>query len=165
MDAFGAPHPRRIPMIPITGISIFLEEQKAEAAKTHPELTKVQLLAYLNDQWRTLDDASRSHFMRKADYSRRIESRNRHRRSGASQKCKVTPYHVFVREQHEALKLTDPELTLSGRIQVIASAWRAMTSADKAAFINAAKRETRWMRQTGDDGESENDGETDDGSS
>jgi hypothetical protein len=72
----------------ITGLSLFIGERKAEVRQQHPELTRLELRALLNDEWWKLDDGARAGFTRKADYCRRIECRrqNRMSRSKGNQK-------------------------------------------------------------------------------
>jgi hypothetical protein len=149
-----APGPRSR-AIPITGISLFIAGWKAEITQTHPELTTVQVFAFLNDQWNTLDDATKETYERKADYSRRMESRRRHMNAKKKNRSKVPPYSVFTRARHESLKITSPEMTVSERSKVIATEWKMISPADKIPFINAAKCETRKMQRVSVDEESD----------
>jgi hypothetical protein len=133
--------------IPITGISLFIAERKAEALQKHTELRKVQLYALLNDEWNALDNASRRAYERRADYSRRMESRRQHKNAHADMQPKVSSYSVFTRERHGYLKQTHPEMTVGTRAQLIASEWKTMRADDKLPYVNAAKRETRKMQK------------------
>jgi hypothetical protein len=63
---------------------------------------------------------------------------------------------MFVKSRHEALKQTDPDLSVTERSQQIAQQWRAMPERQKMPFVNEAKRETRKMRKQSDDYDQEN---------
>jgi hypothetical protein len=133
--------------IPITGVSLFIAERKVKASQDHTDLTKVQLFALLNDEWNGLDSATKETYERRADYSRRIESRRVHRSTKQSHQSRVSPYSVFMRDRHELLKKSSPEMTVGDRAQLIAVEWKTMAAVDKIPFINAAKRETRKMQR------------------
>jgi hypothetical protein len=164
MEQSGRAAGPRSRAIPITGVSLFIVDRKAEAAQAHPELTKVQLFALLNDQWNTLDDATKETYERKADYSRRMESRRQNKNAKETTKSKISPYSVFTRERHESLKTSNPEMTVGDRAKIIAAEWNSKLPADKISFINAAKRETRKMWKISVEEESEDDSDQEDGS-
>jgi hypothetical protein len=159
MDADGSNRRRgpRSRQIPITGISLFIAEHKTAALHNHPELSKVQLFARLNDDWNTLDDSTKESYQRRADYSRRIETRKQHKASNDCKQSKVSAFAVFTRERHKSLKKTNPEMTVGIRAQVIATEWKTMSPAGKVPFINSAKRETRKMQSRSAEEESNDD--------
>jgi hypothetical protein len=137
--------------IPITGLFLFVSETKAEVEGQNPGLTRLEIFTMLNSRWAQLDAATREKYERKADYSRRTESRRKllaHRKeSRGSPRQHVSAYSVFLRRQHEQLKQTDPDLTVSQRAQTIGELWRTMPKSDKIPFVNEAKRETRKLRK------------------
>jgi hypothetical protein len=147
--------------IPITGVSLFIAERKLKAGQDHADLTKVQLFSLLNDEWNALDNQTKEAYERRADYSRRIESRRAHRSTNRSDQSRVSPYSVFTRDRHESLKKTSPEMTVGDRAQLIAVEWKSMAAADKIPFINAAKRETRRMQRESAEEESGGDSDSD----
>jgi hypothetical protein len=148
------PRKARSREIPITGISLFIAERKDTALQEHPELSRVQLFALLNDEWNTLDSAAKEPYERRADYSRRMESRRQNKKANDRPQLKVSAYSVFTRDRHAALKKSNPEMTVGIRAELIASEWKDMTPAQKVPFINAAKRETRKMQRPSDEVES-----------
>jgi hypothetical protein len=109
----------------------------------------------LNSQWAQLDEAIKDKYERRADYSRRTESRltllaKRKKCSGANE-SKVPAYSIFVRQKHEQFKQSNPEMTVSDRSRAISELWEHLSNSDKIPFINAAKRETRKMRRISDE--------------
>jgi hypothetical protein len=50
----------KIHSIPITGLSIFIAEQKPQLEAEHPELLKLGIFAFLSQQWERLDIATRT---------------------------------------------------------------------------------------------------------
>jgi hypothetical protein len=156
-DESSRRHNARSRQIPITGISLFIAEHKTAALQNHPELSKVQLFARLNEDWNALDDSTKEAFERRADYSRRMESRKQHKNWNNVRQPKVSAYSVFTRERHKSLKTTNPEMTVGLRAQVIATEWKTMSPSDKVPFINAAKRETRKMQSRSVEEESSDD--------
>jgi hypothetical protein len=162
MEHFGRSRKARPRAIPITGVSLFIAEKKADAAQSHPQLTKLQLVALLNHQWEALDDATKISYQRKADYARRTLSRRQHKTRNEQKQSRVSPYSIFVRGQHDTLKRTNPELTVGDRAKLIAAEWNNMPQSDKIPYVNAAKRETRKLRKVSTEEESENEGDRDD---
>jgi hypothetical protein len=59
---------------------------------------------------------------------------------------KISAFAIFTKERHNALKRARPELTVTGRAQVMANQRNAMSKLDKIPFINAAKPEARSVR-------------------
>jgi hypothetical protein len=159
MDAGGSKRHQtaRSRQIPITGISLFIAEHKAAARQSHPELSKAQLFARLNEDWNALDDAAKEAYQRRADYARRVVSRNGDKDSSDDKQPKVSAYSVFTRERHKSLKTTNPEMTVGIRAQAIAAEWKTMSPAGKVPYINAAKRETRKMQAPSAEEESSDD--------
>jgi hypothetical protein len=156
MEDFGRSKRRKPPTIPITGVSLFIAEKKPEVCQQHPEFTKLQSFTLLNEQWQTLDDATRWKYQKKADYSRRTQLRRQHKSNSEKKQSKISGYSMFVGVRHESLKRTNPELTIGERYIIIAKEWKNMASCDKIEYINAAKRETRRIQKESTDDESEN---------
>jgi HSP90 family molecular chaperone len=136
--------------IPITGQSLFVAERTPIVEKQNPDLTRVQLYALMNDEWMKLDDVTRAAYERKADYSRRTESRresslDREKLQDDSE-SKVSAYSMFVKKRHELLKETNPEMTVSDRAKTIAQMWAGLSKPEKLPYVNEAKRETRKLQ-------------------
>jgi hypothetical protein len=136
--------------IPITAQRLFIAERQSDVEKAHPDLTRVQMLSFINDEWAQLDTATRAEYERRADYLRRTESR---RRSLQCQtdieedgESKITPYSMFVQSHHEVLKRTNPEMTVGERATAISKIWTGMSHAERLPYVNEAKRETRRLR-------------------
>lgn len=143
--------------IPVSGLSVFGQEQKAEFEAAHPDLTKLQVFNAMNQHWMELDPHMKLSYERKADYLRRSEVRKATARNTrdplGSEQPPITGYSIFVRERHQSLKIADPSLTLSQRSARITAEWTGMSKAGKQPYINIAKRETRRLRQVPDAGE------------
>jgi hypothetical protein len=159
------PQVRRSKDIPITGISLFIADRKAEEGEEHQELSKLQLFSFLNDQWNALNDSTKETYERRADYARRAQSRRVSKTKGKQRRLKASAYSCFARDRHEALKLSSPEFMLRDRAQLIATEWETMDHNAKLPFINAAKRETRRMQRRDSEDESSDDSDSDDSSS
>jgi hypothetical protein len=153
--------------IPITGLSIFITERKSQLEVQHPELLKLGIFALLCQQWERLDTTTRARYERKADYSRRTQSRRertvkvKKRMAADTSVLKVSPYSVFTKRQHEALKSIHPEMSVTERSQQIADQWTKMTKQQKVAYVNESKRETRKLRKISDDSEDHNEADGD----
>jgi hypothetical protein len=151
MASTRLPHKPKTHSIPITGQSVFVAERLTEVEGKHPDLTRVQIFAFLNNEWAKLDDAIRAAYERKADYSRRTESRRssslQHRSMTHESESKVSAYSMFVKKQHDQLKVTNPEMTVSDRAMEISKLWAGMSKSQKLPFVNEAKRETRKLRR------------------
>jgi hypothetical protein len=136
--------------IPIAAQRLFIDEHQSEVETTHPDLTRVQMLSFINDEWMKLDATARAEYERKADYLRRTESRRRSMLHAPhienDHESKITAYSMFVKSEHEALKGTNPEMTVSERATAIAKAWAGMSQAERLPYVNEAKRETRKLR-------------------
>jgi hypothetical protein len=144
--------------IPITGRSVFISERKTQIESDNPGMTKLELFRILGAQWDQMDDTNRANYEKKADYLRRTVSRTSSaaRKADAREKQpKISAFYVFTQEQHERLKQTQPELTVTDRATMIANLWNAMSKFDKIPFVNAAKRETRTLRRRFPEEESE----------
>jgi hypothetical protein len=144
--------------IPITGRSIFISEAQAQIELDHPEMRKLEIFRLLGNQWDHMGDTERSAYEKRADYSRRAESRKttsaRRREPGGSE-AKISAFSVFSKERHGALKQSSPQLTLAQRSQIIADEWKQLSKSDKTPFINIAKRETRSIRRSLPDDDSD----------
>jgi hypothetical protein len=157
MDRPRGPAKPKTHSIPITGLSLFVVEQRPALEAQHLELAKLEVFRLLNHQWEQLDDATRAGYERKADYSRRSRSRQE---STAKKKTrfdtstsKVSPYSMFLRSQHNLLKQISPELSVTERSREIAAEWANMSERQKMPYVNEAKRETRKLRKIPDDDE------------
>jgi hypothetical protein len=138
--------------IPVTGISLFVQEKRAEFEASNPDLTKLQVFNSMNQQWEEMDHDMKLQYERKADYLRRSEARRtttqKRRDPGESERPPITGYSIFLRERHHSLKIDDPGLTLTLRSIQIGAEWAGMSKSDKRRYINTAKRETRKFRQS-----------------
>jgi hypothetical protein len=141
--------------IPITGRSIFISEAKTQVGSDTADLTKLDIMHMLNEQWDQMDDTMKKKYEKRADYLRRVESRRSSTAEQWTPAPKISAFSVFMRQQHEALKKTNADLTVTDRAVFIADQWKLMSKPDKIPFINAAKRETRTMRRRFPDEESE----------
>jgi hypothetical protein len=106
-----------------------------------------------------MDVNARATYEKKADYLRRTESRKASaawKHDSLENEAKVSAFAIFSKERHEVLKQDSSELTVTDRARVIANEWKVMSKLDKIPFINAAKRETRRMRSSIADDDSEN---------
>jgi hypothetical protein len=154
---------RKTLSIPITGRSLFISEAKTPIESDNPDITRLELFRVLGAQWDQMDDTERAKYEKKADYLRRTMSRtgsSAHKDDTAERRPKISAFSVFTREQHELLKQSQPELTVTDRASMIAGLWKAMSKSDKIPFINAAKRETRSIRRPLPEEESESDDES-----
>lgn len=146
--------------IPITGLSIFIAERKPQLEAQHSELPKLAIFALLNQQWQHLDTATRAQYERKADYSRRSQSRReraaKKRMTADRSALKVSPYSVFAKRQHETSKSTHAAMSVTERSQHIADQWTKMTKQQKVSYVNESKRETRKLQKMSDEYEDEN---------
>jgi len=144
--------PKATRHIPITGISVYMEEMKIPLQESEPTLTRMEICAALNDQWSRFDEEIKAMYERQADYMRRAVARKvafrKRRLSRASRgQARISSYSIFLRVMHESLKEGNPEMTLSMRAAAIAQAWHEMPKGERLPFVNTAKRENRKMRQ------------------
>jgi hypothetical protein len=137
--------------IPVTGISLFVQETKPAFEADHPEMRKIEVFNSLNQQWDDLDGPMKLQYEKRADYIRRAEARKatqvKHSRSPDPDQSPVRGYAIFVKDRHHSLKEASPEMTVSDRSAKIAEEWRTMSKSEKLRFINIAKRETRKIRR------------------
>jgi hypothetical protein len=137
-------------MIPITGLSLFVSEAKPSLEADIPGLGKLEVFRILNQQWDELENEKKLEWEKRADYCRRTEARRLSKTDRVDiledQPSAITGYSIYLRERHNTLKKTNPEMTLSNRAQQIQSEWSSMTAEQKRVFINIAKRETRRVR-------------------
>jgi hypothetical protein len=160
MDRLRGPAKPKTCSIPITGLSLFFAERRPPLEAQHPELAKLEVFRVLNHQWGQLDDATRANYERKADYSRRSRSRQasaEKKKTGPDRSAlKVSPYSMFLRSQHDILKRTSPDLSVTERSRESAARWAMMSEQQKMPYVNEAKRETRKLRKM-PDGDDESD--------
>jgi hypothetical protein len=143
--------------IPVTGISLFVQEKRPEFETLNSDLTKLQVFNAMNQQWEALDHDMKLQYERKADYLRRSEARRittqKRNDSPEPQRPPITGYSIFLGERHHSLKMEDPAATLTQRSAQIAAEWAGMSKSDKRRYINTAKRETRKFRQSSEEEE------------
>jgi hypothetical protein len=153
----SARSPAKSKAIPVTGISLFVQEKRAEFEASNSDLTKLQVFNGMNQQWAELDHDIKLQYERKADYLRRSEARRATTRkksdSAESERPPMKGYSIFLRQRHHSLKTEDPGLTLTQRSELIAAEWAGMSKADKRVYINTAKRETRKFRRSSEEEE------------
>lgn len=139
--------------LPFTGIYVFMNEEKPLLQATEPLWTKMEVYRSLTKQWEELEEEEKNVYERKADYERRSKARLarlRQRRKGekmAKLGPTVSPYAIFVRQQHGELKESNPELTLCERTKMISETWKRMNDDERTPFVNKAKRETHHARK------------------
>lgn len=137
--------------IPVSGISVYVQEKRADFEASHTDLTKLQVFNAMNEQWTQLDPNIKLQYERRADYLRRSEARKATvaKRDDAlnTDQPPITGYSIFVTERHHSLKMADSGMTLTQRSAQIADEWNRMSAAERRTFINIAKRETRKFRR------------------
>ena len=142
--------------IPITGLSLYVDEQKKIMEAEYPELTRMDIYKMLHAQWDEMDPDSRAKYERRADYVRRTEARKefyqkKKVRSGDGPLRAISAFSMFLKKRHIEIKECNPELTLTERVKHIGAEWNSMSRADKQPFVNMAKRETRKIRKGASD--------------
>jgi hypothetical protein len=148
--------------IPITGLSIFVQDTKPSLEADHPEMTKLEVFNTLNAKWAELDQDAKLQYERRADYSRRTESRKAARpKQSDLNPVPVTAHAIFVKERHRALKEEHPEMTVTERASLIAVEWGRMTKSEKGPFVILAKRETRKFQRATEEEDSRDQGGSD----
>lgn len=156
---------RKTKVIPITGLSLFIAETKPIVEAEQPELTKMEVCKFLNEQWEELDDDIRKGYEKRADYDRRTEARRefyqKKKKTRNRMKGAISAYSVFLKARHAALKESNPEMTLSERTKTIAGEWNSMSKEDRIPFVNLAKRETRKIRKVNLEEESRSETDSD----
>lgn len=135
----------RMRNIPATAAALFIADQKVALLRDEPDMSKLDVYRTLNNKWAEADDEIRKVYERKADYERRKEARNarmkgRNRETVIRRSLAVCAYAVFVKQEHETLKESNPEMALYERTREIAVRWKSMSEEDRAPFVKEAKR-------------------------
>lgn len=126
------------------GYSAFLQETRAKLHLYEPHLTKIEIYHKTANLWEQQSSQTKMQYRRKAKLrlprKKKKERQDNDTSFDNEDKVKrISAYSIFVQEQQQSLKITNPNLTLSERTQLIQESWKGMSKLEKSIYENKAK--------------------------
>ena len=139
--------------------SIFVDVYKPIYMEQNPNESKMEIYKMLKAKWESFDEDDKKVYITKALNHKRSVTRLKsiHPKNQNKQKLTISPYSIFVEEQHNELKKTNPDMSLLERTKLISAIWKGMSHIEKATYINAAKRKNRYLRKSANEEEEDGD--------